>query len=292
MLLPKLPQIFQMEIYGNCNYNCIFCPYGNGYKKRNCMIYLSYIKQLHKKGIFKSTKEIGLHVLGESTLHPEYFEIIKFLNSKGIKVKDATNASRFEDIKFVKNLLKSKLSMLVISLDAFYETTYSKVKKTKIKLSDILPGLIYYLKHTKIKTYIQAIRHEKYEKNEIKKFIKFWGKYFKNNLISFDYKFLDTWSGHFSYATTRETLKEKKAICPNIFRSISILSNGKVVPCCRVFDWSYSYGNIFKEELKDIWGGKKHLKLIKDMLEGKYKILPCKNCKEWNIIMDMEVFEE
>ena len=153
---------------------------------------------------------------------------VKIYNATPNSFLDVFPTVNFEDIKFVKNLLKSKLSMLVISLDAFYETTYSKVKKTKIKLSDILPGLIYYLKHTKIKTYIQAIRHEKYEKNEIKKFIKFWGKYFKNNLISFDYKFLDTWSGHFSYATTRETLKEKNC---SMKRSQTFQSNTKEKSC-------------------------------------------------------------
>lgn len=287
-LFGELPSVFQLEIIGKCNYKCLFCPY-NGQRDKN-IILVDEINEWYNRGDFNETKTIGLHVLGEPTLHPDYFEIINFFVDKGIKVQDATNCSRFVDREFVDKLLDSKLDLLVLSLDANDSRTYRELKGVNNNFQEVLNGIRYYLTYnTKIKTYIQMVNHPWLTKNDATLFKEMW-RCFENHLNKVVIKFLDTWAGQ-KFTPSKSILSKSCGVCGEIFRSVSILSDGSVVPCCRDCNAQFVYGNIRNQSLKEIWNSYAHYLLIEDQIKTKYEFLPCRNCSEWIIPMDMSVVE-
>lgn len=97
-----------------CNLNCIMCDLPKMFK--NCKdLPLGTIKR-----IIRESKEIGFKELvltgGEPLLRDDIFEIIQYAKSKGFIINLNTNATLIEN-KLLKKLLKSKPSIISISLD-------------------------------------------------------------------------------------------------------------------------------------------------------------------------------
>lgn len=60
---------------------------------------------------------------------------------------------------------------------------------------------------------------------------------------------------------------------------MSILWDGRVVPCCTDFTGEYTLGDIKKESLMDIWNGEGLVELRSKIIEKKYReVSLCKGC--------------
>ena len=71
----------------------------------------------------------------------------------------------------------------------------------------------------------------------------------------------------------------KSIVCPQIFKSLQINADGRVVPCC--VDWKSInvVGDIKKKSLHEIWKGEKLLELQSKHLRGlRHTFSPCKGC--------------
>ena len=68
-------------------------------------------------------------------------------------------------------------------------------------------------------------------------------------------------------------------VCPQIFKSVQVNADGRIIPCC--IDWEVinNIGDINNESLKDIWNGSVLHDLRNTHLKGKrFEIDPCKGC--------------
>ncbi len=295
-----LPKVFQLEITNVCNYRCPYCPYGRGdFRPEPTYLRLSDIRKWLRRGDFDNTDRLeGLHVMGEPTLHPEFFDIIELFGDYSIPVLDATNGSMFVHRWFVKKALRLKnLRVWVIGIDASTYDEWVMAKGTsnfpKSYWDKMLEGLDYYLKNvTETKAVLRII--DSPWTGDVKKFKEFWGKYEEiNPNVKVEVKFLDTFAGRYPWVKSRPSLHEASGVCPEPFRNVVILSNGDVVPCCYVYDSSIRYGNLHYSSLSEIWRNShvRHM-LIRDMIEGTYKFTPCRNCREWCIPSNVEVLSD
>jgi radical SAM protein with 4Fe4S-binding SPASM domain len=55
-------------------------------------------------------------------------------------------------------------------------------------------------------------------------------------------------------------IMQKCKICPSQFYTMFIYATGDVIPCCEYF--GPTIGNIFKQDMHEIWNNKKHKKLM------------------------------
>jgi len=69
-----------------------------------------------------------------------------------------------------------------------------------------------------------------------------------------------------------------KNSCWWIWHSLVITWDGNVVPCCRDPKAKYIMGNIFKNDLKDIWNNKKYKMFRKQILTNQKNIPICQLC--------------
>jgi len=299
-LSSSLPKVFQLEITNVCNYRCPYCPYGRGdYKPMARYLRKHEIERWLIRGDFDNTDRLeGLHVMGEPTLHPEFFDIVELFGDYGIPVLDATNASMFVHKWFVEKALKLKnLKVWIIGIDASTYEEWVKAKGTygfpKKYWDKMIEGLDYYLRNvSNTKAIVRIIKSQ--WTGDIKLFKQYWGRYEEiNPNVKVEVKFLDTFAGRYSWVRTRPTLKEAQGICPEPFRHVVILSNGDVVPCCYVYDSSIVYGNLFAQDLATIWQTSPvRQALIEDMVSKRYLFKPCSHCREWIIPSDVEVLDE
>lgn len=118
---PRLTYLF-FELTDKCNLACKHC--GSSCSGKNSTF-------LDKKDIFKVIDgvyaEYGSNSImicltgGEPLLHPEFFEIVDYINKKGFVWGITSNATLIDD-DFAKRLVENKMSSLAISLDGLKDT--------------------------------------------------------------------------------------------------------------------------------------------------------------------------
>lgn len=69
-----------------------------------------------------------------------------------------------------------------------------------------------------------------------------------------------------------------KSHCFNPFGQLEIDVNGKCYCCCRWWNNSYCFGDIFEQSLEEIWNGEKAQELRKTILNGEYTYCNLKDC--------------
>ena len=75
-----------------------------------------------------------------------------------------------------------------------------------------------------------------------------------------------------------DTPREMK-VCPQIFKSMQVNSDGKVIPCCIDFKGLNDLGNLEREDLSEIWNGTKMRDLrVKHLRGERHEFSPCKGC--------------
>lgn len=107
------PSKVYFEITRRCNLKCKYC-YNNSH--------VDFSKELGKEQIFKliddlynaGTFEIRL-TGGEPTLHPDFFEIVKYINKKDFFLSLGTNGVWSDEL--TQEVIKSNIRTIIISLD-------------------------------------------------------------------------------------------------------------------------------------------------------------------------------
>lgn len=280
--LVEIPEIFQLELTNACNLDCIICPHSL-MKRKIGFIQFDLVKKIVKRDAV-NTKIIGLHLLGESLLHPQVCEIINYFKKNGIESELATNATVLSR-GLSERLIKSGLKTIWFSFDGGTKRGYELIRK-KSDFSKTVNNIKEFLSlnqkyNNKVYTIIQMVDYQK-SKKEKQMFFKLWGK---SGSSEIKIKFLDSWAGTL-FSDLICYPDGKREPCEEPWERVSILYNGDVVPCCRDWDGKYIYGNLNEKSLLEIWNGHKVIKLRNEMLNNNYISEPCKSCKEWFIPMN------
>src|SRR4030067_1408539 len=110
-----------IELTNICDFNCVFCPKSameRPYGYMDTKLAKRIIEEIREN---KLCDKITFHVMGEPTLHPDFFEILSYAHDKGAKVGLTTNGSRLGG-ETGKRLLDYNLHQIDISL----QTTHAK----------------------------------------------------------------------------------------------------------------------------------------------------------------------
>jgi radical SAM protein with 4Fe4S-binding SPASM domain len=67
--------------------------------------------------------------------------------------------------------------------------------------------------------------------------------------------------------------------CTQPWWNLTVLWDGRVVPCCGDVNGIYEYGNLQTSTLEEIWNNEKIQSLRKSFLENKVSNPLCKNCE-------------
>ena len=122
-VLKSKPQRIVLELTNTCNLNCIMC----GRDETNFSLTTFDINILKNLApILDEVEEVTLFGWGEPTLHPQFEDILAFLDKYPVKKYFLTNGMRLDIIK--DSLFKYHVDIMAISLDGAKEETNNSIR--------------------------------------------------------------------------------------------------------------------------------------------------------------------
>jgi radical SAM protein with 4Fe4S-binding SPASM domain len=277
-----LPDIMTVETTSICNLRCVFCPYDEMTRKKGHMSLANFENFIEDQCGHISS--LGLHHFGEPFLNPELPKFIEACARRGIRSTVSSNMTHTNQ-KISEAVLNSGLNRLIVSIDAFHDNTYDRIR-LRGDLRKVVSNTINFAKlkkTTKSTCHIEVqfiVTPENI--NEKDAFCSFWSTVDGINQVTIRDE--RTHAGqrirHESYVSR----DGQRLPCRYLWESLVILRNGDVVPCCKDFDGKMVLGNVFDggNSLASIWNGEKMTALRKQHVEQNWTSIPlCKNCNEW-----------
>ena len=277
------PGIINIEPVSNlCQLQCPLCPTG--------IHILDYPPKIMSFDTFKAILAkvpfisiLELYRSGEPFLNPDLAAMIRYAHNRNIKVIVSSHFSFQKPDVFFENIVTSGLEKLFISLDGASQESYShyrvggnydlvignikKLIEVKNKLRRAKPEIIWQFLVNKFN------EHELATAREIARELN----------ITLDIRLIDL-DDELPDVTLSETIEERKAqwlptnehyiaeryrgerhyplfpgICKDLFTRMIVTVDGKVMPCCMVWDHDNIFGDLLKDSFDDIWYSQKYL---------------------------------
>jgi len=303
---PRLQEVI-IELSYNCNLSCAMCGFGkhvNPFKKDKFMSFEKYRQILNQ--LANKTSTIRLNGRGESTIHPQFVEIVEFTKSSfpHLRINLFSNFS-FRNAKILKTLIENEVQLFV-SLDSTDTDELQQLRRgakpsyIDSNLKDLAtietrPFIIFTIQEENLHR-ILDIAHFAHKYNchiiyntirrdeGIDTFVENV-RLNKSSIIdqfemvnqlytSSDLKYLcpDQLAGEPLPLTSQTKTHGTLSACPALQTELCILYDGTITPC-NMFN-PYAYGNIFHKSFEDLWNGEKR----RSFLESHKAHYYCKNC--------------
>ncbi|OGI18007.1 MAG: hypothetical protein A2255_00470 [Candidatus Melainabacteria bacterium RIFOXYA2_FULL_32_9] len=282
----NFPKRVLLELTSKCNSYCTMCPRNiltREEKHMDTQLAKSVIKQLAEVGI----SGLWLYNIGESLLHPDFFEILDYCRSFDTlgTIWLSTNGEIF-DKNIQEKLLEYPVDILNYSVNAMSEDNYKK----------IAPNLDFYRVQNNLKNFVELKRQENKFKpviraqmiefpdmnSEIHDFMDKYGD--KVDIVSINK--LELFSQNVCNDNSKETITNNKIKkCNRIDREdFMIFSDGSVSCCDTDFNCTFNLGNVKESSISEIYNGKKYQDLIKKYQEGRlHEQELCSKCLDYNL---------
>jgi radical SAM protein with 4Fe4S-binding SPASM domain len=219
-------------------------------------------KIIQESKVFRSP-EIVPFLNGEPFVFSRIWEWLDYMRDNNCRVYIFTNAELMDVDKIIQY---KNIRYVCCSINAATAETHKKVMrgpdfKTVVnKVRDLI-------EKASFRVYVSMVITSD-NQHEVEMFKKQWGK----NAIFGEFK---NWGGA-RHDKLEKTGKRKP--CPSLLNSITILWDGRVVPCCLDFDGKLILGDVNKQTLTEIWQQtgwlrRKHKNLIFDYP-------PCRYCNQ------------
>lgn len=263
----EVPFLVFLDPADICNFQCKFCPTGNRALikkiKRNSGLmdfdlYKKIIDDLCE--LEKPIKVLRLYKDGEPLLNPKFADMVRYAKERGcaLQVDTTTNGSLLNPKKNIE-LVEAGLDKIHISLEGLSDEFYKEFSGYKINFDKLVENIRHFYEHKRncvvsIKTVGDNLSEE--EKDRffnifgditdhifIEHVAPCWPKFEMSGVIP-----------NSEVGIYGQEIKEVD-VCPYIFYSLSINSDGKVSLC--FLDWSRELivGDVKTESFKNIWNG-------------------------------------
>lgn len=278
----KMPVHLDIEMQDFCNQSCVMCPRNTdvhtnlGYAiNQKHIIDLDKLKSVITSSVASGVNSLNFGAFSEPLIHRDLWDLIKFSHQIGIvDTRVITNGLLLD--RWKNQIFDSGLVNLFVSLDAFSEETYTKVRgKGYNKVRENLLEIIHERKSRGallpiIRVSWVDMKVNQHEKND---FISFW-----TGLV--DHVDIQTWSDFTDIPSQVDLSSPKSFECRSPWQRLSILANGDVLPCCDFNGRNLVIGNIQRDSLTEIWNGPALKKIREDIAQDTSPICSaCQRCQ-------------
>jgi radical SAM protein with 4Fe4S-binding SPASM domain len=294
------PLVVYVEPSSYCNLECKFCPQHidpDSLVKKNMSLEM-FSKLIDDLSKFPSKlKLIRFCGTGDSTMNKSFGDMVKI----------AAKADVAERLELVTNglLLRPKLAdvvtkyldRIIVSIEGLSAEDYFKYTLRKMNFEKFLEQLCYVKdidnRRTKlhIKIHNSAVQTEERKKHFFEVFSDIADEIYIENLVNLWPEVESNLGMKDMHRFFSDTPREMK-VCPQIFKSMQVNSDGKVIPCCIDFKGINNLGNLEREGLKEIWNGETMRDLrVKHLRGERHEFSPCKGCS-MNEYADTDTLDE
>lgn len=309
------PLFIQVETSTTCNLRCAMCEFSYLKNKGKNMTFEQFsgiFSQIQNSlpffvKLFPQLLLFDLTGMGEALLNKDFLKIVKFVKSKGATLTFADNFTILDE-KIARYLIEQKVDLIFISFDGATKRTFESMRRGA-KFSVVLHNIKNFVKlRSKRKKPELVIRFLASNKNvsELPLLVRLA---YKLGVKKISVTIMRTFEKTASLKLDKENLgkfkkqavaeaerlgieldfglfgKEPITKCHRPFDSMFITQAGFVLPCCFVTQTGkyeeiikkYNLGNVFSQNLKEIWNSKKYKEFRKKISRGKAPEL-CKDC--------------
>lgn len=266
----SVPFIINVDPADTCNFQCKFCPTGDRYlmkktpgRNHGIMEFKLYKKIIDDICEFeKPIKVLRLYKDGEPLLNPMFAEMIKYAKEKKCseRIDTTTNASLLNAAKNLE-IIEAGLDRINISIEGINTAQYLNFSKYKIEFEKLVNNIRHFYENRNQCEMIVKINGDILTEDDKNKFYEIFGNiadgvYIEHIMSCWPEFELNGVEINQEFGIYGQKINEVH-ICPYIFYSFSINSDGTASAC--FLDWSRKLiiGNANVESIRDIWKGDK-----------------------------------
>jgi len=286
-LSSEFPSQVIVDIAEICNLRCTHCPHPQFKESENYAARL-LDPELNKKLIDDIRENSGGHCQyirytsnGEPLMHPHAHEMIQYaVEHSGTFVTLTTNGTVLNEKK-LKQLLESGLHMIDVSIDAFNDETYAKIRGGR--LEQVRRNIIRMIEHIKTGQYrtrivVSFIRQAGNE-DEVEDFSIFWKQQGADEVLI---RNLHSAAGMLARGENNSHGSRRPCLYP--WERLTLDPKGELSFCPT--DWAYASSFIDYREttLKTAWQGAFLNELREAHLNNDFKCHAfCGQCPDWGL---------
>jgi radical SAM protein with 4Fe4S-binding SPASM domain len=296
------PVLFNIEDTNACNMKCIMCPrtelMTRAIKTLSLKDFELVLKQIsppskdeleqlknhaiHEFGIkeneqsedhfyyFIISRSINLHGYGETIIDPEIHHKVKLCKDYGFETYFSCVPNNVT-LKKAEQLMQAGLTYLKFAMESLSDEVQQQIRGPRAKFSEayhIIQQVMELKRKLNSDTTFIATMLEMDGPTENKKMQQeFLNKFRELGL----YSYIKTRDNQWLEESGNNTFKPSpKAFCEYPFTSLSIMSDGNVVPCTQDYNSEMIMGNIHQETLEEIWNEKKYRQFREYHITGKF----------------------
>lgn len=300
------PYIFNLETTNNCNMSCVMCPRTELMTRKITHIsdeaFEKVIRQISphppealdqfwkfitsQYGIHKDERSenafyfyivsrcVTLHGYGEPIIDPNITKRVEFCSARNIPTYFSCVPANIRHDKII-SLMEAGLDVIKFSIDSLSDEKQKQIRGKNNNYSmavDSIKKLIEYKRHhpelkTKFVVTMVALSSDLDELKMQKEFVSIWRDYPV-------YCYVKSQDNRW-YWEDDESMKNqshyKSQYCEFPWLSLSIMSNGAVVPCSQDYDAEMVMGHIQEQSLEEIWNSEKYKAFRRAHITGEFQ---------------------
>ena len=229
------------------------------------------------------TEYIRYAAEGEPLLNKNLIEILDYaVKNSGTNVTLTTNGTLIKN-EMTEKLLETNLFLIDISIDAYSEAVYEKIRRGGV-FEDVIENtrrlLEYKKRNNKSTRLVVSFVSQPSNRHEEKEFEEFW----KNEGVDYVViRRLHSASGSQKEAATeleKDEMERKPCLYP--WERLLINHNGAIYFCPNDWTNASKLGNIANESIFSVWNGKEIEKVRTAHLTNNFCEFPlCRECPDW-----------
>ena len=301
----KIPFAIGIGASDVCNFKCIYCSQATkeGIKGAQIISFEQYKKILQQIKLMCEAAGEKIRILryignGEPLLNRNLPEMIRLAVDEGISTRyEVTTNGSMLTHELSEQLVEAGMTRLLISIQGVSTEDYIRVCGKAIDVEKLRDEIAYFysISRGKCTVYIKATNASFKCEDDEKLFYDIFGPI--SDEISVENIIPSSEGIEFSSFLTESDLQstryhedlKHRIVCDSMFTNLNIHSNGDV-DCCGCIYPPLFIGNVYKEDLINIWNGEKHIQYMEKHLLGKRsEINPCSHCES---IERQNCFEE
>jgi radical SAM protein with 4Fe4S-binding SPASM domain len=282
----QTPLVIYVEPSSFCNLECKFCPQylsSDAIVKKNMSMNV-FKKLISNIGEFTNKPTLLRYCgLGDSLFNKEFLEMAKHAHKSDVveRTELVTNGILLND-NLIKELPKY-IDRIIISIEGLSDEDYFKYTNRKIDFKNFISNItqlnaVNGKAKLHLKIHNAAVLDEVRKKRFFDVFEPICDEIYIENLVNLWPDLTSNMGVNAGQRFDGGSLNKVK-VCPQIFKSMQINSDGRVIPCCIDWEGINIIGDIKNQNLRQIWNGdilktlrNKHLKGLKSEID------PCKEC--------------
>ena len=266
----SVPFIINVDPSDACNFQCKFCPTGDrklmeatpgrGHGIMDFNLYKKIVDDICE--FEKPIKVLRLYKDGEPLLNPRLAEMIKYAKEKKCseRIDTTTNASLLNPAKNL-DLIEAGLDRINISIEGVNAAQYLNFSNYKIEFDKLVVNIRHFYENRKQCEMIVKINGDTLTEYDKNKFYEIFGNiadgvYIEHIMSCWPEFELNGVEINQEFGIYGQKINEVQ-ICPYIFYSFSVNSDGMASTC--FLDWSRKLiiGDTKVQSVRDIWFGDK-----------------------------------